>query len=245
VAHNEKKPGKGRNFHLKDSPAKNNIWLKPLILIVIVGGLAVLLYKTGWVQFFLDRERLTRFLESLGPWSFAGFLLVQILQVVAAPIPGELVGFLGGYLYGPLLGIVLNTIGLTIGSVIAFLLSRTFGRPAVDRFVDPKTMERFDFLLHHKGAFLVFLLFLLPGFPKDYLCYILGLGHLTLLEFVVIGGLGRLLGTVMLTLGGSFLRDRMYVELSLLAGGAVVIIFVVLAYKDKMERWLASLHQKK
>ena len=47
-------------------------------------------------------------------------------------------------------------------------------------------MERFDYLLHHKGAFLVFLLFLIPGFPKDYLCYMLGLGHLTTLEFLAI-----------------------------------------------------------
>ena len=152
-------------------------------------------------------------------WSFAGFIFLQIVQVIAAPIPGEATGFLGGFLYGPFLGILLNTIGLTIGSVIAFQLSRTFGRPAVDRLVDPKTMSRFDFLLHHKGGFLVFLLFLLPGFPKDYLCYILGLGHLSLFEFTVIGATGRLLGTMMLTFGGSFLRQEKYMELSLLAGG--------------------------
>jgi uncharacterized membrane protein YdjX (TVP38/TMEM64 family) len=229
---------------MQDRQGKYNLWLKLLLLIAIVGGLGILFYKTGWVQFFLDRERMARFLHSLGPWSFAGFLLLQIVQVVAAPIPGEFVGFLGGYLYGPLVGIVLNTIGLTAGSIINFLLSRTFGRPAVDRFVDPRTMERFDFLLHHKGAFLVFLLFLLPGFPKDYLCYILGLGHLSLMEFIMIGASGRLLGTVMLTFGGSFLRARKYVELSLLAGAAVVIIFLVLAYKDKVEGWLKALHER-
>lgn len=223
---------------------KNYLWLKLLLLIAIIVGLGVLFYHTPWGRFFLDRERMTRFLHSLGPWSFAGFLLLQIVQVVAAPIPGEFVGFLGGYLYGPLVGIVLNTIGLTIGSIINFLLSRTFGRPAVDRFVDPRTMERFDFLLHHKGAFLVFLLFLLPGFPKDYLCYILGLGHLSLAEFIVIGASGRLLGTVMLTFGGSFLRARKYVPLFLLAGAAVVVIFLVLAYKDKIERWLKTLHDR-
>jgi len=229
---------------MQDRSWKNRIWLKPLLLIAIVGGLGVLFYETGWVHFFLDRERMARFLNSLGPWSFAGFLLLQVVQVVAAPIPGEFVGFLGGYLYGPLVGIVLNTIGLTTGSIINFLLTRAFGRPLVDRFVDPRTMERFDFLLHHKGAFLVFLLFLLPGFPKDYLCYILGLGHLSLPEFILIGASGRLLGTVMLTIGGSFLRARKYVELSLLAGAAVVIVFLVLAYKDKMEQWLKALHEK-
>ncbi len=210
-----------------------------------VGGAAALLYATGWIGFFFDRPRIARFLESLGPWSFAGFLLLQAFQVIAAPIPGEVTGFLGGYLYGPFLGIVLNTTGLTIGSVIAFLLARTFGRPAVERFVDPKTMGRFDFLLHHKGAFLVFLLFLLPGFPKDYLCYILGLGHLSLLEFVAIGASGRLLGTVMLTFGGSFLRHGRYGALFLLAGAAVVVIFLALVYRETIERWLRSLHESR
>jgi uncharacterized membrane protein YdjX (TVP38/TMEM64 family) len=220
-------------------------WLKLLLLVLFVGGMGVLLYLSGWIRFFFDRAYLTRFLESLGMWSFAGFILLQVIQVIAAPIPGEVSGFLGGYLYGPFLGVLLNTIGLTIGSIIAFQLSRTFGRPAVDRLVDPKTMARFDFLLHHKGGFLVFLLFLLPGFPKDYLCYILGLGHLSLFEFVVIGGAGRLLGTLMLTFGGSFLRDQKYMELSLLTGAALVIIFLVLVYKDTLERWLKVLHEKR
>ncbi len=228
----------------KGQARRNAIWLKLLLLLLFVGGLAALLYWTGWIGFFFDRARLTRFLESLGMWSFAGFIFLQVVQVIAAPIPGEVSGFLGGYLYGPFLGILLNTIGLTLGSVIAFQLSRTFGRPAVNRLVDPKTMERFDFLLHHKGAFLVFLLFLLPGFPKDYLCYILGLGHLSLFMFVVIGATGRLLGTIMLTFGGSFLRQQKYMELSLLAGAAVVIVFLALVYKDTLERWFKAFHEK-
>lgn len=221
---------------------RNRIWVGLLLLLAFAAGLGLILHATGWIGFFFDRDRLVRFLDSLGPWSFAGFLLLQVFQVVAAPIPGEVAGFLGGYLYGPVLGTILNTIGLTLGSIVAFLLSRKLGRPVVDRFVDPATMERFDFLLHHKGAFLVFLLFLLPGFPKDYLCYILGLGHLSLLEFVVIGASGRLLGTIVLTFGGSFLRHGRYAELSLLAGAAVVVLFLALAYKDTLERWLRALH---
>jgi uncharacterized membrane protein YdjX (TVP38/TMEM64 family) len=223
---------------------RNGIWLELFFLLLFIGGLAALLYWTGWAGFFFDQARLTRFLESLGMWSFAGFIFLQIIQVIAAPIPGEVSGFLGGYLYGPFLGILLNTVGLTIGSIIAFQLSRTFGRPAVDRLVSPKTMARFDFLLHHKGGFLVFLLFLLPGFPKDYLCYILGLGHLSLFTFTVIGTTGRLLGTIMLTFGGSFLRQQKYIELSLLTGAAVVIVFLALAYKETLERWFRLLHEK-
>ncbi|GAB4409798.1 MAG: hypothetical protein OHK0032_05470 [Thermodesulfovibrionales bacterium] len=164
--------------------------------------------------------------------------------MIVSPIPGEVTGLLGGFLYGPLLGVILSTIGLTIGSYIAFALARAFGRPFVERFVDKRTMGRFDYLLHHKGAFLIFLLFLIPGFPKDYLCYILGLGHLSTTEFIVIGGTGRLFGTVLLTLGGSYIRHHQYGRFSILVGIAIIVVFIAMAYRDKLERIFRILHIK-
>ena len=190
----------------------------------------------------MDRERVHAFLDSLGPLSFIGFILLQTLQVVAAPVPGEVTGMLGGFLYGPYLGICLSTIGLTIGSWINFALSKTFGRPFADKFVSKKTMDKYDYLLHHKGAFLVFVLFLIPGFPKDLLCYILGLGHLTTREFLIISTVGRFGGTVLLTLGGTYLRHQQYYRFSVLLGVAIVIIFLSMVYKDKLERLFRIWH---
>jgi uncharacterized membrane protein YdjX (TVP38/TMEM64 family) len=192
----------------------------------------------------MNQHRLVAWIHSLGAWGFAGFILLQVVQVVAAPIPGEASGVLGGYLYGPVVGVVLSTIGLTLGSYVAFTLSRYFGRPLTDKFVDAKTMERFDYLLLHKGLFLIFLLFLIPGFPKDYLCYILGLGHLTTLEFLAIATTGRLLGTMLLTLGGSFLRNHQYYRFFLLSGAAVVIVFLAIAYRDRLEQFFQRLHDR-
>ena len=192
----------------------------------------------------MDRGRLIAWIHSLGAWGFAGFILLQVIQVVAAPIPGEATGVLGGYLYGSVVGVVLSTIGLTLGSFVAFSLSRYFGLPLTERFVDAKTMERFDYLLHHQGAFLVFLLFLIPGFPKDYLCYILGLGHLTTLEFLSIATTGRLLGTILLTLGGTFLRNHQYYRFFLLSGAAVVIVFLTIVYRDRLEQIFQRLHER-
>ncbi|HSL92387.1 MAG TPA: TVP38/TMEM64 family protein [Candidatus Limnocylindrales bacterium] len=223
---------------------KNRVWLKPLIFLATLALITYLLYTTGVFRFFMDKERLRRFLDSFGMWGFAGFIFLQAVQVVAAPIPGEATGLLGGYLYGPFLGVLLSTIGLTLGSYTAFALSRYFGRPLTDRFVDRATMERFDYLLHHKGAFLVFLLFLLPGFPKDYLCYILGLGHLATLEFLTIMASGRLLGTVLLTMGGAYLRKAQYFRFFTLCGVAVVAVFLAVAYKDKLEKLFRKWHVK-
>lgn len=188
------------------------------------------------IQFFLSRERLLAFLHSLGPYAFAGFILLQASQVVVAPIPGEVTGLLGGYLYGPVLGVVLSTSGLTLGSYLAFVLSRTFGRPFVEKFVNKTIMERFDYLLQHKGSFVVFMLFLIPGFPKDYLCYILGLGHLSTLEFLVIGGTGRLFGTILLTLGGAYISNQQYLRLLILIVVSLAVVGLAMVYRKKLER---------
>jgi uncharacterized membrane protein YdjX (TVP38/TMEM64 family) len=232
---NSQKPEQAKAVH---------IWLRLLILILIVGGLTFLVYETGVIQFFLNKKRMAHFLDSLGPWSVLVFILLQIAQVVAAPIPGEVTGFLGGYLFGKFSGVVLSTIGLTIGSYIAFILARTFGRPLIDKFIPKFTLQRFDYLLHHKAAFLVFLLFLIPGFPKDWLCYILGLGHLTTTEFLVIGGTGRLFGTILLTLGGSYLRQHQYIRFSILVGIGISVVIVALAYRDKLDKLFRFWHLK-
>lgn len=222
--------------------SKNRIWLRLLVLLLIIAGSTIILYQTGLISFFLSKERVTEFLNSLGSLSFVGFIILQTIQVIAAPIPGEVTGFIGGYLYGIALGIGLSTIGLTIGSYVAFSLSRFLGRPFVEKFIKKKTMEKYDYLLHHKGAFLVFLLFLIPGFPKDSLCYVLGLGHLTTKEFLVISTVGRLGGTVLLTLGGSYIHDQQYYRFFGLLGAAVVIVFLSMVYKDKLERLFRIWH---
>lgn len=224
------------NSRLSKQPKRNHIWIRLLILVVIIAGLTALMYETGVIQFFISKKRLLNFLDSLGPWSVVAFVLLQATQVVAAPIPGEVTGLLGGYLFGSASGVLLSTLGLTLGSYVAFILARIFGRPLVLRLLPKSTIERFDYLFHHKGAFLIFLLFLIPGFPKDWLCYILGLGRLTATEFLVIGGTGRLFGTLLLTLGGSYLRHREYWKFYILAGIAISVVIIALAYRDKIDR---------
>lgn len=199
-----------------------------------------MLYETGWWQFFTSKKRLLQFIESCGVWDEVAFVFLQAVQVIIAPIPGEVLNVLGGYLYGTFMGVCWSTIGTTIGSYIAFALSRRYGKPFVEKFVDKYTLKRFDYVLHHKGVFIVFLLFLIPGFPKDYFCYILGLGHLSTMEFLVIASIGRLLGTVVETLGGDYIRHEQYHNLYILGGITIVVVFVAMVFKDRIERTLRT-----
>lgn len=225
---------------------KNKLTFKALLrlfaLAVLIALSVFLAYELGIIELFVNEEKLKHFIQSLGPFGVVGFVLLQAFQVVAAPIPGEVTGLLGGYLYGTFWGIVLSTIGLTLGSVVAFILGRVFGKPFVERVVDPMVLSKFDYLLHHKGAFLVFFLFLIPGFPKDYLSYFLGLSRLSVLEFTVIAGVGRLLGTVLLSLGGDYLRHQEYEKFLRLAAIALVVMVTVWLFKEKIERLLRLWH---
>lgn len=221
-----------------NSGKKNHVWLRLFSLIVILCGLALALYETDLVRVFCSKQRLLCFLDSLGPWGFVGLIFLQVLQVVVAPIPGEITGLLGGFLYGPILGTLISTVGLTIGSYMAFALSRSLGRPFVERFVPEPALKRFDYLLNQKRIFLVFLLFLIPGIPKDYLCYVLGLGQLSPLVFITISSIGRLFGTILLSFGGDFIRLGQYGRFFILFCVALIVVLAAIACKDRLERLL-------
>ncbi|MCU0572146.1 MAG: TVP38/TMEM64 family protein [Syntrophobacteraceae bacterium] len=222
---------------------RNGVWIRLFALLLLI-GVTIVLYQTNVFKFFFSRQEILDFLESLGPMAFAGFIMLQAAQVVMAPIPGEVTGLIGGFVFGPVLGVILSTIGLVIGSLLAFLISRAFGRPFIEKFIDQSVIKRFDYLLHHKGLFLVFVLFLIPGFPKDYLCFILGLGRLTVFEFLAVSTVGRLFGTILLTLGGGFIRYHQYGKLSILVGVAALFAVLVYAFRERLECWFQMYHQR-
>ncbi len=212
----------------------------PVAAFVVGGGL--LLYFTGLLELLLDRERLLGVIDRNLGYAVFIFIGLQALQVVAAPIPGEATGFVGGLLFGPFWGVVLSTIGLTLGSWAAFVLARLMGRPLVEAVVRAETLRRYDYVMKHKGLFLAFLMFLIPGFPKDFLCYVLGLGHMRVRDFLVVSVTGRLFGTVLLTLGGSYFRDERWMALFVVIGIGLAVTLLVMICRKRIERGFRRLH---
>lgn len=208
---------------------------------LVLGGIIYLLYAHGFISFFTDRQRLLHFIEDHRSYAALIFIGLQVLQVIAAFVPGEVSGFVGGVFFGTTWGILYSTIGLTIGSWIAFMLARVAGRPLVEMVVKAETIKRYDYVMKHKGLFLAFLLFLIPGFPKDILCYLLGLGHMGQRDFLLISTSGRLLGTVLLTLGGTLFRDQRYGALFTLFGISLFLVLLTMIYRETLERWFRRL----
>jgi uncharacterized membrane protein YdjX (TVP38/TMEM64 family) len=194
---------------------------------------------------YSSSDKLSEFLQHLGPYSPAVFVLLQVLQVVAAPFPGELTGVAGGFVYGETLGFMLSTVGLSLGSWVAFELASILGRPFVERFVRTEVLQKFNFLTSRTGTLICFVLFLVPGFPKDYLCYVLGLSRMKLSTFLIVCIVGRLPGTYLLTMQGSTIRNEEYHTFLFITVASVAIVAVAYFYRNQIFDWLKRRHDEK
>jgi uncharacterized membrane protein YdjX (TVP38/TMEM64 family) len=185
-----------------------------------------------------DKEKVKGFLRATGPLAPLVFVSVQALQVVIAPIPGEATGFIGGYLFGVPLGMLYSTIGLTMGSIMAFGLGRWLEHKFVERVVSRETLERFDFLMERQGALIAFFLFVVPGFPKDYLCFILGLSLMSWKLFLLLCTVGRLPGTLMLTLQGAKVYEGNYLFTGVLIVCCLALGGALYYFREPLYQWL-------
>lgn len=236
---------------------KNSKLGRAVIIIVAVIFLASCLVIFGfwesglWDKFLsyydlmTDREWMRETVRSAGWAATLVIVGLQVGQVLFAPIPGELTGFLGGYMFGALNGFLLSTVGLVIGSMINFGIGHFLGERVVRRLVRCETYEKYNDMVQYKGILYIFIFFLIPGFPKDYLCMFLGLTSLPARVFFVISTVGRLPGTLALSLQGASIFDKNYMFFIIIT--VLCLIFALAAYlaRDSLYRWMARLSKKK
>lgn len=161
-----------------------------LLLLFLAGGVAV--WQSGLIQRLSDRQRLVEMLRSAGVQGPLLCIGVQFAQVVIFVIPGEITQFAAGYVFGGWWGFVYSVTGIVLGSAFNFWFARLVGRPTLERLIHRHTLEKVDRALNSaRGKSALFLLFLLPGMPKDAMSYGAGLTSISLVEFVVVSSLGR------------------------------------------------------
>ncbi|NLT95377.1 MAG: TVP38/TMEM64 family protein [Clostridia bacterium] len=195
------------------------------VLQVVMGCISIGLIGSAiyffwpFLSVFRYPEEVRRIITGAGAMGPLIFILMQVLQVLIAPIPGQVMGLIGGYLFGPVLGVIYTITGATIGFTMIIILTRKLGRPFVERFVNKKLLDKFDRLTREKGKLVFFLIFLLPTFPDDVISFIAGLTIIRIRDLIIISFLGRLPGYIVLNLTGNGFT---YENLS------PVIVFVIL-----------------
>jgi len=209
----------------------------PLLLAAI--AVPVVVWRRELWQLFSSTEGLREWIATTGALAPLVFVAVQVLQVVVFIIPGEVPQIAGGYLFGPWLGSLLSIVGILAGSAIDFYLARLAGTPFVRALFPGDQVDRLGRLLGSRGARVAFfLLFLIPGIPKDVLCYVAGLSPMRFPFFVVASTIGRLPGIV----GSAFIGDaaaaRRWPLVIGLGAGAVALFVAGWLLREPIQRWI-------
>jgi len=233
---------------LKERVPKKWYWIVGALLISL---LLVLLFRheiaagvmTAY-RWIADRRQVEQFVTAAGDGAPLVFMALQLLQVILAPIPGEATGFIGGYLFGSFEGFVYSSLALSVGSWINFSIGRFLGRHWVRRWIPPNTLVRFDHLVERQGVIVLFLLFVFPGFPKDYLCLFLGITAISTKVFLLIASIGRMPGTLILSLQGEFLFSRNYVFFAVVFTVTLLLAVLTIRYRETIYRWLEKVNGK-
>jgi uncharacterized membrane protein YdjX (TVP38/TMEM64 family) len=233
------------------SKATANKFKIPIILALIVFGFVVFWFRipiwekiTDLYRLFSDREKIRLLISSFGTSAPPVFMLAQILQVIFAPVPGEATGFIGGYLFGTLPGFIYSSIGLTVGSWLNFGIGRFVGERYVRKRIPAHQFQKIDGLVKRQGVIVLFILFLFPGFPKDYLCLALGVSTLPMKIFILLAGIGRMPGTFALSLQGEFLYEQNYVLLGFMIAACLILALLCYGYREKIYLWIEKVENK-
>jgi uncharacterized membrane protein YdjX (TVP38/TMEM64 family) len=212
----------------------------PLFICLIVA--LVIVFRDELWALFKDRDAIRAWIGErgvLGPLAYIG---MQVLQVVIFVIPGELVQIAGGYAFGFALGSLYTLVGIALGSLVNFYAGRLLGRPFVESLFARERIEEIERVTGSgKGAAGFFLLFVIPGIPKDVLCYVAGVSKLGFPAFLAVSMAGRLPGI----LGSAFMGSAAY---SGAYRGAIVVLAIAAAlfalgliFKERIQDFVARL----
>ena len=190
------------------------------------------------VRLYSDKHFLKETLHGWGILAPLIFIALQALQVIMAPIPGDITGLLGGFLFGEWLGLFYSTIGLTLGSVAAFGVGRWLGAHYVRTLVSQQTWDKMGFIIEAEGTILCFIIFLIPGLPKDMVCYLFGMSPMPLWVFTLVSTLGRFPGTWVLSAQGAHTAAGDYLEVILLTAIVFAVALPLYYYRDRIVAWV-------
>jgi uncharacterized membrane protein YdjX (TVP38/TMEM64 family) len=210
----------------------------PLLLAAI--AVPVILFRGEIWRLATDVPALRAWVEASGPVAPLIFAAIQAVQVIVFIIPGEVPQIVGGLLFGTWAGTLLSIGGILAGSTVTFFLSRLLGVPFVHALFRREQVERLDRLLGSRNSrVLFFLLFLIPGIPKDILCYVGGISPMPFPVFLL-ASLGRLPGIVVSALLGNAAGERKWLLVGILGGAAVLLFVAGLLLRGRIEKWLEA-----
>ncbi|MEG0076786.1 TVP38/TMEM64 family protein [Anaerorhabdus sp.] len=190
--------------------------IKGLKIVSIIGGIFFAIVM-GYSLFMLftsvanDPDKFKVWLDGFGWFGKAVLVIMMGLQVLVAFLPGEIIELGAGVAYGTVEGMILCLIGAAIGSYIILILVKRYGVKLVEHFMSKEKINQLSFLKDEKKLNqLVFIIFFIPGTPKDFITYFAGLTSVKIWNFIGITTIARIPSVVTSTIAGDYLINQDY-----------------------------------
>ncbi len=198
------------------------ISLVSLGLIIILFGVITCTGGRQLLDFISQPETLREWISQnqlIGALAMAGIMCMQVVIVI---MPGELVEISAGYAFGSIGGMCLCLLGAAVGGAIIYIFTKRWGSKMVEAFISKEKMQSLSFIKNtDKLRLLVFVLFLIPGSPKDMITYFIGLTPMRLPSFLIISSIARIPSVISSTIGGDAIGEGNYM--------LAIIVFVITA----------------
>lgn len=208
-----------------------------IIILTIIIGIPVYIYisQPELVESFKSMEKFEAFMQQYSEESIPIYLVCQIVQVVVTFLPGQVIQVAGGYLYGFFWAMVISLIGITIGSAISFAIARIFGKRPMKMLFGEERFEKYNRLLDTKKAHkIIFILYFIPGLPKDMVAYAAGVSKMQFTAFIIISTAGRIPAMAVSVIFGVMLESHSYTGAVILAVCVAVICIICFIKKDSL-----------
>ena len=190
-------------------------------------------------------DRVIEEVQNAGALGVLTLFAMQFIQIVIALIPGEIIQVAAGMMYGPWLGALIIVAGCVVSSAFIYLLISKLGRPFAQAMISPKWMAKLrDFEDTDHLNTMVFVLFLIPGLPKDIFSYLVPLTDMSLRSFVIISNTARLPGIFLSTYAANSFIDGDYLESVLLFIACAVVAVLAVLFSEHLIRFFRKRQNK-
>lgn len=231
----------------KDKVNKLIAVLKLMLLFGIMIAIPVYLFvfQKDMMKSFKSLDDVTAFLNAHRSKTVLLYIGIQVAQIVISVIPGQFFQIGAGYLFGFPKTLVFSVIGAFIGTFISFYLAKILGRESIKvLFKNHKIDNYLDHLNSQKGYTIVFLIYLIPGFPKDIVGYIGGLSNMNFKAFVLFSLLGRTPAMSISILVGTLYYSKNYTALAIVITVVIVITGICILKRKKISGYIERLYKK-
>lgn len=230
-------------FYVLNKQAIYRLITCALIFFAFCGAVFYTVCATGIITKINSIEALRDYIDSFGNLAVFLFILFCFLQVIVLPVPGSAAVAAGVALFGPVRCIIYSFIGIVTGSIVAFAIGRWVGYKAVKWIVGKETLDKWLEKLKGKDYLILSLMFLLPMFPDDVLCFVAGLSSMTWGYFIIMIIVTRIIAVVSTAYSVGFIPFNTWwgilIWLALLA--LVILAFwLVCKYSDKIDGFIKN-----